>query len=266
MKNSDNKKKKGAKILIGASVLIIIMGIAVAVLSGSGGQAGGSGDTGKFLLAGLVVIGAVGGIYLSKKNEKNSNEKKSSKENKEPKKEKKKENKRTKKNKSKASKEKIQIEENHIDREEFSQNKPQRSVVENYSTVNHYDNHQSVNTEYLGEYDDSTVVLGMEGPKAKKRVLTSVKKQQQGDITINKDNFIVGRLSTMVDGLISSKAVSKMHAEIIKKNEEYFIKDLNAKNGTFVNGVRIKNEVEHNLKDGDLIKFADVEFTFTVIE
>lgn len=105
----------------------------------------------------------------------------------------------------------------------------------------------------------------MEASKVKKIVLMPINKQQD-NITINKDNYIVGRLSTMVDGLISSKAVSKMHAEIIKRNQDYFIKDLNAKNGTFVNGIRIKNEVEHNLKDGDIIKFADAEFTFTFIE
>lgn len=119
---SKSKNKKGAKILIGISVLIIVMGIAIAVLSGSGGQAGASGDTGKYILAGLVVIGAVGGIYLSKKSEKKSgNDKQSTKGKKEPKKEPKKEQKKEKKNKSKASKEIKQMEESYSHREEVIQ-------------------------------------------------------------------------------------------------------------------------------------------------
>ncbi len=66
--------------------------------------------------------------------------------------------------------------------------------------------------------------------------------------TIEKDIIKIGRRQTN-DVHISDKAVSGFHATLILKDGEIIIRD-HSKNGTFVNGQRIK---EATLKDGDEI-------------
>ena len=54
--------------------------------------------------------------------------------------------------------------------------------------------------------------------------------------------------------------ISREHAEITRKNGKYYLTDLNSRNGTFVNGRAVKEETE--LKEGDLVRFCDLELVF----
>ncbi|HYE81871.1 MAG TPA: DUF6382 domain-containing protein [Clostridia bacterium] len=81
-------------------------------------------------------------------------------------------------------------------------------------------------------------------------------------VIINKDKFIIGRLGSMVDHLIQGSTVGKLHAEITGSREGYYIRDLNSKNGTYVNGVRIASNKEHEIKDNDRIRFSSYEYIF----
>jgi len=42
------------------------------------------------------------------------------------------------------------------------------------------------------------------------------------------------------------------------------VKDLNSKNGTFVNGVRIAANTEYEIKNNDKITFANSEYVFII--
>jgi predicted component of type VI protein secretion system len=54
---------------------------------------------------------------------------------------------------------------------------------------------------------------------------------------------LIGRASTA--GLrLQHPSISRKHAEVTRKAERFFIKDLNSQNGTYVNGVRIDRETE----------------------
>lgn len=55
---------------------------------------------------------------------------------------------------------------------------------------------------------------------------------------------------------IDSPYVSRMHAQITREGESYRIRDLESKNGTFVNGNRLKADELH-LKNGDRIELAE---------
>ncbi len=81
-------------------------------------------------------------------------------------------------------------------------------------------------------------------------------------ITITKENFIIGRLPDYVDHLIENNAIGRTHAEIVFMEGEYFIKDLNSKNGTFINEVRAESNREYQIDNGDIVKFANIEYTF----
>lgn len=80
-------------------------------------------------------------------------------------------------------------------------------------------------------------------------------------IKISKPKFIIGKLPDKADGIITfNKAISRVHCEILYKNNQYFIKDLNSVNGTFVNGFKLKPEIEYKLHSGDLLRLANSDF------
>lgn len=70
--------------------------------------------------------------------------------------------------------------------------------------------------------------------------------------------FVIGRVDT-ADLQIKSSRVSREHALIEYEEGRFLIRDLGSTNGTYVNGVRIK---ESPLADGDVVVIADREFTF----
>ena len=44
------------------------------------------------------------------------------------------------------------------------------------------------------------------------------------------------------------------------KDDEYLVEDLNATNGTYLNGERIGNHERKKLSDGDVLKIAAISF------
>lgn len=117
-------------------------------------------------------------------------------------------------------------------------------------------------------------VLSSEGRSSETVFLTDVKETEpflQGcrngaaeKIPITKKEFIIGRLEGQADYICSNNAVGKVHAEIICKDGLYYIKDLNSKNGTFVNGERIESNTESEIKNNDSVSFANCEYTFVI--
>ena len=67
------------------------------------------------------------------------------------------------------------------------------------------------------------------------------------------DELVVGRASTC-DLIIDDASLSRQHCRIRKTNGVWFVEDLESRNGTQVNGVRIKAPVR--LDDGALIQLA----------
>jgi len=83
-------------------------------------------------------------------------------------------------------------------------------------------------------------------------------------IKLTKDSTLFGRLSDSVDYAIRNMAVGKIHAEIVKKEDGYYVIDLNSVNGTYVNNERVTCNTEVKLKNGDIVTFANESYTFVV--
>lgn len=83
-------------------------------------------------------------------------------------------------------------------------------------------------------------------------------------INISKEYIVVGKLRGQCDFVISNNKISKMHAEFINRNGEYFVKDYNSTNGTYINGSnqRIQSNTEYPIFNGDRITLANVDLTF----
>jgi Tfp pilus assembly major pilin PilA len=81
-------------------------------------------------------------------------------------------------------------------------------------------------------------------------------------VSVTKSNFIIGRLANYVDYVIDNNAIGRTHAEILYKEEQYFIKDLNSKNGTYLNEEKLCSNKEYAISNEDKIIFANIEYKF----
>ena len=78
------------------------------------------------------------------------------------------------------------------------------------------------------------------------------------DILVGKKALYVGKLVGETDIIIDSPRVSRMHARLEKINGKFYVKDLNSKNGTFVNGKRLLPQEQCEIAEGDRIAFAEI--------
>lgn len=78
--------------------------------------------------------------------------------------------------------------------------------------------------------------------------------------------LLVGRDESLANLVINDVYISRSHAAIFQEGENFFLQDLNSKNGTFLNGERLApgERSARPLKDGDKIRFNIVEFRFLV--
>lgn len=84
-------------------------------------------------------------------------------------------------------------------------------------------------------------------------------------ISINKPVFRIGKEKSYVDYFIADNtAISRSHANIHTENGEYYIEDTNSTNHTYVNGRLINSNVKTKITDGDKIRLANEDFTFTI--
>lgn len=74
--------------------------------------------------------------------------------------------------------------------------------------------------------------------------------------------YLVGPIKNYV--VNDNSAVSRSHADIIKRDNRYYVMDLNSTNKTYLNGVTLAKKEETELKDGDVIKLANEEFVFSI--
>jgi pSer/pThr/pTyr-binding forkhead associated (FHA) protein len=63
---------------------------------------------------------------------------------------------------------------------------------------------------------------------------------------------------------VNSATLSRRHARIVVTNGEAAVEDLGSKNGTRVNGQRVRQPVA--LKEGDRIQFGSVTMTYRTLD
>lgn len=71
---------------------------------------------------------------------------------------------------------------------------------------------------------------------------------------------IIGQLREQADLVLPSAAVSRVHASIEQRAGSWYLKDLNSRNGTWVNDQELYGEEEKELINGDQVRFADLVY------
>ena len=81
-------------------------------------------------------------------------------------------------------------------------------------------------------------------------------------IPVTGREVLIGKQHALVDAVIPSDAVSRMHARIFRKNGMYYISDLGSKNGTAVDGRHVVGRDEVPLTENAQVAFADCLYVF----
>lgn len=91
-----------------------------------------------------------------------------------------------------------------------------------------------------------------------------VDREKALDFLLKTNRFIIGRQADLTDLTLSDATVGRIHAEIKCVDQCYIIVDLNSKNGTFINGIRLTCNMPYPLKSGDCIQFSKKAFHFEI--
>ena len=85
------------------------------------------------------------------------------------------------------------------------------------------------------------------------------------EISITKDEFVLGKKQELVDGVIPfNKMISRTHCKIIRQGDRYAVADLKSANGTYLNGIRLQAEHFSPIKNGDVIRLANSDFRVVI--
>ncbi|HJX54980.1 MAG TPA: FHA domain-containing protein [Polyangia bacterium] len=77
---------------------------------------------------------------------------------------------------------------------------------------------------------------------------------------IDKEQFIIGRGTKSSDLPIRDGNISRKHAAVIRRNGEYYIKDLGSTNGIDFKGERIEGK---KIEEGDVFSICEYQLKFT---
>ncbi len=121
-------------------------------------------------------------------------------------------------------------------------------------------------TTILSQELGATAVLYQPQPKYEpKAYIIRLRTGERIDIT--KPEFTLGKDYTVSDYCLEgNSAISRAHAAIIDKGNEFELADKKATNGTYVNGLRVMEPWNVVLLDCDIVKLADEEFEFHYIK
>jgi serine phosphatase RsbU (regulator of sigma subunit) len=90
-------------------------------------------------------------------------------------------------------------------------------------------------------------------------VLRTLKGSIPGQVLQLSESSVLGRQPDC-DIVLDAGAVSRQHARIFRLGSDYYVEDLQSRNGTFVNGVRV--EGRQKLAENDELKVCDLLFSF----
>lgn len=121
-------------------------------------------------------------------------------------------------------------------------------------------------SEYMPEKNNKKklrLILQKENLIGEVPIYTRGIENEDDAICMDKYPYVIGSFEKMSDVVIKAQVVSRMHCCIYHesfKEDEYLVEDLNATNGTYLNGERLDNHERKTLSDGDILKLAAISF------
>lgn len=109
----------------------------------------------------------------------------------------------------------------------------------------------------LPKWEEKTMFLsGATAPKQ-----AQLTNEATGEVfSLVKLPFYIGSVENYADCVLKEQGVSRIHCCINKKEENYYLSDLNSTNGTYLDGREVMPGKEERLWDGAVIRIAKTEF------
>lgn len=124
-----------------------------------------------------------------------------------------------------------------------------------------YQDRSVVRYDIQSESDGAVVVLAGESAPARKAVLTQL--NNGNSATVSQDVFRIGKDPARCDWTVmGNAAVSRLHAEIMIEQGNYYLVDKNSTNRTFVNGELVGAGVPRLLENESIISLGNEEILF----
>ena len=79
---------------------------------------------------------------------------------------------------------------------------------------------------------------------------------------LNKESILLGRMPGVVDYVLKSNVVWRVHARIENIDDNYYVTDLGSKNGTYLDGARLVANEKYKLENNSNIKLANINLYF----
>lgn len=120
-------------------------------------------------------------------------------------------------------------------------------------------------SDYMGSIEkNKTLKLHMIEEELKQCPLIHTKELGNiKNIEMDKYPYVIGSFDKMSDVVVETQVISRMHCCIYNDKypeNTYMVEDLNATNGTYVNGERLNNHEKKQLFNGDILKLAAISF------
>ena len=109
-------------------------------------------------------------------------------------------------------------------------------------------------------YSESTLYSGATSKVPHLTILSGPMRGQT--LPLGPAAFRIGRDPSLEHPISDSRA-SRVHLEIVAKDDRFILRDLKSKNGTLVNGGAVST---HNLREGDQIQIGETKFAFSLQE
>lgn len=119
-------------------------------------------------------------------------------------------------------------------------------------------------TMVLGDDSGGTTVLGYDEPD-EPVYPTLIRLRTEEAYSVDKPTFRIGTEQSYCDLFIcDNNYISRSHADIVTRDDRYYIVDRNSTNKTFVDGKVIPAEKEIEIFAGTQIRLANEDFTFNI--
>src|SRR5579875_2969778 len=97
--------------------------------------------------------------------------------------------------------------------------------------------------------------VGTVAERRSRAVLIYAENGLEREVAVERSPFTIGRLPDR-DLVLNAPFVSRQHAEIVQRGDDFVLCDLGSKAGSFVNGGHVHR---HTLRAGDVIQIGSLE-------
>ncbi len=119
--------------------------------------------------------------------------------------------------------------------------------------------HNTSEQTMINVENDCTIIMDQEQSYA---YLIHAEGGMDTRVSISSNPFIMGKSHQGVDLICTSKHISRMHAQIIQENGQYYVIDLSSTNGTWLNETKLDPNMKYPLCSTDTITLAKDKYTF----